>query len=512
MATPPGPIRKRPTRATKPVAETGASGTRPKKPAQSKEFSDYAGALAYLANRPNVEQSRPSQVDVAKIFNLERMRALVAALGHPERNLRCVHVAGSKGKGSVCEMTASCLSACGYAVGLYTSPHLVSVHERIRINQTQIDERAFTSGMRTVAAAAAGLARRLGELTYFELMTALAFVHFAEQAVDLAIIETGMGGRLDATNVVTPELSVITAIQLEHTEILGNTLEAIAAEKAGIIKPGVPVLTGPQTPGVMAVLTEAASASGSPLLRLSHDFDFSYRFESSTELGPHAKVCLTSLRSCFEHLPVPLKGDHQAVNCGLALAVIDTLRGKGLDAPERAVAEGLAKTPSNGRLELIHKEPRIFVDGAHNPDSIAALVRAIGAQVRYDSMVVIFGCAADKDVPALLANIALGADKVIFTKAEGSARAMESRDLLRRFAEVHGKMAQTAPTLKEALNMANSAVGRDDLILVTGSFALAGEAKRLLQERARRRAAAGPTPIREVKPSGIARKKVRRKP
>jgi dihydrofolate synthase/folylpolyglutamate synthase len=215
-------------------------------------------------------------------------------------------------------------------------------------------------------------------------------------------------------------------------------------------------------------------------------------------------VCLSTARSNFEHLPVPLKGEHQAYNCGLTLAILDRLRERGMATPEGAVANGLARTPSNGRLELVHTQPRIMIDGAHNPESISALVKAIGAQVRYDSMVVVFGCAADKDAAGMLQNIALGADKIIFTRAEGSLRAMDPKDLVRKFAEVSGRMAQHYPTLKEALNKAAQAVQRDDLILVTGSFAVAGEAKRLLLEKARKAETPAPAPrareteIREV--------------
>jgi hypothetical protein len=196
---------------------------------------------------------------------------------------------------------------------------------------------------------------------------------------------------------------------------------------------------------------------------LNDEIEFSYRFEASAELGPHARVCLSSPRSTFEHLPVPLKGEHQAFNCGLALAILDRLRERGIATPEGPVAAGLAKTNSNGRLELVHTQPRIMIDGAHNPESISALVKAIGAQVRYDSMVVVFGCAADKDVAGMLANLALGADKMIFTKAEGSDRAMDPRDLARKFTEVSGRMALPYPTLKEALNKAAQASGATTL-------------------------------------------------
>lgn len=494
------------------------------KPGEPVELNSFTEALAYLASRVNVEAARPASIDVGRVFKLDRMNALMRQLGDPQTNYRVVHVAGSKGKGSVCEMTAACLAECGMAVGLYTSPHMVDHTERIRINGIPVSPQVFTGLIAKVATAAATLPAPLGEATAFELLTAAAFVHFANEAVDIAVIEVGMGGRLDATNIVQPDVTAITAIQLEHTQFLGNTLELIAAHKAGIIKKGAPAISVPQSEAVLGVLKSAADLVGTPLSVLGREIEFTYRFEASAELGPHARVSVSSERSNFEHLAVPLKGEHQAYNCGLALAVLDALRAKGLTLPEARVASGLATTPSNGRLELIHTQPRIFADGAHNPESVQNLVKALGAQVRSDSMVCVFGCAADKDIVGMLTSISLGADKVIFTRAEGSERAADPRDLLRKFNEISGKMAQTAPSVKDALNMAARAVNRDDLILVTGSFAVAGEAKRLLLAKARIAAAQAATQsgsasdskrpngspqtgsgtIREVKPMGAS--------
>jgi len=454
------------------------------KPRKGSSMRSFGEALEFLRSRVNVEQTRPSQVDSANVFNLERMTALMESLGDPQKLIRTIHVAGSKGKGSVCEMTASALQACGYGVGLYTSPHLVDLTERIRINQREIAHPEFCELLERAVDAAEDLPKRLGDVTYFEFLTAIAFQHFAEQAVDIAVIEVGMGGRVDATNVITPEVTAITAIQKEHAELLGDTLEKIAAEKAGIIKAGVPCVTVPQDEKVMEVLRAKAAEVQTRLEVLNQEIDFTFRLEASHDIGPHARVCLSSPRSNFEHVPVPLKGEHQAFNCGLVLAILDRLRERGTETPEGKVAAGLAKTPSNGRLELVHQSPRVYVDGAHNPESMQALMKAVGSHVRYDSMVVVFGCAADKDVTGLLSAVATGADKIFFTKAEGMGRAADPRELHRKFVELGGKMAQHCPTLKEAIRSAGNAVSRaGDIILITGSFAVAGEAKRLLREK-----------------------------
>lgn len=445
-------------------------------------FSSYSAALKFLDDRVNFERVRPQRVD-REGFTLDRMHALLAALGDPQESLSVVHVAGSKGKGSTCEMVASCMRACGSTVGLYTSPHLTDVRERARINGEPIDETGFIRCLSRCRDAAKEIAGEHGEPTYFELTTAMALVHFAEQAVDLAVLEVGLGGRLDSTNVVRPVVCGISEIQLEHTAILGDTLEEIAAEKAGIMKPGVPVVTVPQTKEVLTKFRAIAGEVGAELLVLGKDIDYSSRFEASHGMGPHARVCVSSDRSAYEHLPVPLMGEHQAPNCGLALAIVDQLRGKGFNAPEREVALGLAATPRHGRMEMVWDEPPIMIDGAHTGESVRALVRGIGAHLRCDSMVVIFGCAADKNIDEMLEEIGRGADKIIFTKSSTNPRAMNPAELRKRFEALTGKMAQVEPTAKDAINVAARAVGRDDLILVTGSFWLAGEARALLEAK-----------------------------
>ncbi|MFM9995945.1 MAG: bifunctional folylpolyglutamate synthase/dihydrofolate synthase [Phycisphaerales bacterium] len=442
----------------------------------------YEAAKKFLASRINYERMSPTRLP-REAFGLDRTRALLEALGNPQRDVRCVHIAGSKGKGSVAEMTAACLAACGNATGLFTSPHLMDLRERIRINDEPISPHAFTGALARCAVAEAKVRPAHGDATYFELLTAAALVYFAEKAVDIAVMEVGLGGRLDSTNVIDPEVTAVTAIQLEHVQVLGDTLEKIAREKAGIFKPGVTALTIPQTPGVMAVFREVAQQVGAPLEVVGEDIEFSYRVAATHDRSPHVRVCITTPRSAYEHLPVPLIGEHQAHNCGLALAIVDKLRDRGFDAPEKSVAAGLAKTNTQGRMEMVCHSPRIVIDGAHTADSVHALMRSIGQHVKYDSMVVIFGCAEDKDAKGMLAKLATGADKIIFTKAAGNPRAMDPRELARRFAEVSHKMTQVTRSLPDALALAEKAVGRDDLICVTGSFYVAGEAKRILLER-----------------------------
>jgi dihydrofolate synthase/folylpolyglutamate synthase len=313
--------------------------------------------------------------------------------------------------------------------------------------------------------------------TFFDVMTAVAFKYFAEHKIDIAVVETGLGGRLDSTNVIKPEVTGITSISKDHMAQLGHTLPKIAEEKAGIFKPGVAAVSVIQDPAVEAVLKRSAEKVGAPFDVTGKSVEFSYRFEATRMLGPHSRICLTTPNSKFEHLAVPMMGEHQAINCGLALSVIDKLKTRGFNLSDAKAMEGLAKTAMPGRMEVVSTNPRVLVDGAHNAASLDALMKAIGQHIPYDSMVVIFGCCADKDVPGMLERITSGADKVIFTKVD-SIRTANPDELAARYVELYGKMAQVARTLEEALAIANRAVTREDLICITGSFYLVGEAKK----------------------------------
>lgn len=452
----------------------------------SSNITSYATALRWLYDHTDYERMRIVRYNSAT-FNLDRMRELLEKLGNPQDQIKCVHVAGTKGKGSTCAMLESMLRACGYTVGLYSSPHLVDLRERITVNGDLISQSEFTSTLKSVQY---WVRRMQDKPSFFEIMTAVGLRYFAQKAVDVAVLETGLGGRLDATNVVTPLVCGITQISLDHTEVLGRDLAAIAKEKAGIFKKGVPAITCEQPAEAARAIKQIAEQVGAPLVFTGDDIEFSYRFEANRELGPHTRVCLTTADHQYEHLAVPLRGEHQALNCGLALALLDRLRLNGFELNEAQIVQGLANTVLPGRMETAWEEPRILLDGAHNAASMAALIKAIGAHIPYDSLVMVFGCAQDKDVMKMLSEVELGADKIIFTRARNNPRAADPQDLVKQFAEVSEKMAQTADTLEEALNLAARAVSREDLICVSGSFYLVGEAKKYLGELANKRASA----------------------
>ena len=449
------------------------------------KVTTYNSAVRYLLEHTDLERVRSVKYN-DETFKLDRMADLLKGLGNPQDSVRVAHVAGTVGKGSIIAMVASILQNADFTVGTFTSPHLTDIRERITINGQMIDKSPFVNLTAEVGKTAE---KSAPDATYFELLTGMALAHFAEEAVDIAVMETGLGGRLDSTNLTNPSVTLLTLIDYDHMHLLGNDLESIAKEKAGIMKPDVPVISVPQDPAVEAVLREHAEKIGTTIRFIGKEIEFSSRFCVSDDLGPHTRICLITDRTQYMHLPVPLPGAHQAINCALALAAIDTLSTGEESIDESIVYQGLANTTIAGRMEQIWDKPSIIVDGAHNPASLECLMRTVGAHIPNDSMICIFGCCQDKDIDGLLDKVALGGDKVIFTKAANQPRAVEPDELVRRFAERHNRVCQAEEKLADALEIAAQAASRDDLICITGSFYLVGEAKRYLGDlRARRKA------------------------
>ncbi len=450
-------------------------------------FVNHDAAIEFLNSTINIERVRPDKVS-SDVWKLDRMRALMSVLGDPQDVLEIVHIAGSKGKGSTCNMLEGMLQGCGYTTGVFTSPHLVDVRERIRVAGFPITEQAFDEALAECRNAAHKIEKEHGKATYFELLTALALLVFAQQAVDVVVLETGLGGRLDCTNIVKPRVVGLTKIQLEHTQILGDTIEQIAAEKAGIIKPGCVAITVPQEEEVIGVFRSKAEEVGANLNVLASDIIYTQRFQSGIQTGPSGLVCVGDEESGFEHVAVPLMGMHQAGNCALALAIVIHLRESGHILPERGVIAGLTQIDPRGRLECVMERPRIYIDGAHTPDSVRSAIQAVAAHLDYDSLIVVFGCSNDKDIPGMIEALSTGADKVIFTRATSNPRAMDPEELRSACLGNNGVMSESAPTVKEAINAAAHVCDHgQDLILVTGSFYVVGEAKHLIESKLARR-------------------------
>ena len=454
--------------------KTAKTSSKVEKVKSVRRFKTIKQGLEYLFSRTDYEKQTRLRYNITT-FSLERMEKLLSLLGNPHKKLVTAHIAGTKGKGSTATMLARMLEANDYNTGLYTSPHVVDLHERIAINGKNITDSELLGLINRIYAPVEKMVKD-DKPTFFELFTAMAFMFFADKKVDIAVIETGLGGRLDSTNVIAPAVVGITSISIDHQNLLGNTLDSIAREKAGVIKKGVPVVSVPQDPAAMKELRKAATAVKAPFTVTGKDIDFSYRFESSRENGPHTRICLTTPTSKFEHLRVPMPGEHQAINCGLAIAMLDALKAGGFKIDDSKAIEGLKDVRMPGRMEIIHDDPRILIDAAHNAASIKALIAAIGQHIPYDSMVVIFGCGQDKDIRGMLEQLQYGADKAIFTRSN-SPKAVFPQELADMYTEICGKMCQTAMSLTEAMKIASSAIGREDLICITGSFYLVGQAK-----------------------------------
>lgn len=403
--------------------------------------------------------------------------ALMALMRSPHRKFRSVHVAGTNGKGSTASFIATMLQAAGYRVGLYTSPHLVSFTERIRINTVPVTEATVVELAGRVRDASRNAALNP---TFFEVATAMAFTYFAEEGVDIAVIEVGMGGRLDSTNVITPLVSVITNIELEHTEFLGTTLTQIAGEKAGIIKEGVPVVTGALQQEVITVIEQQAAAQKTSAYRLSKDFMPAPLLSQGGQVFDYRGI-----KTSYEKVRITMLGRYQMDNACLALAAIECLRSAGVTVDEAAMRRGLEQACWEGRLELVARRPDIYLDGAHNPASahkLAATVREM--KPAYRRIVLIIGILGDKDYQGIIAALAPLADHVVVTKPQYS-RAMDVQALASEMRKLHGSV-ETAETVVEAIAAAGKAASPDDLVLISGSLYVVGDARVVFHPEANR--------------------------
>jgi len=417
-------------------------------------------------------------------LGLEAMQSFLDRVGRPEQKLRFVHVAGTNGKGSVCAGLTEVLSRAGYRVGVYTSPHLSSVRERFRIGGEYIGEAAF-------AALGERIIRVLGEeqITYFEFTTALALLWFAESQVDLVVLETGMGGRLDATNVVVPLVSVITSVSMDHEAYLGNNLTAIAGEKAGIIKDHVPVVSGAGHPDAAAVIERVSRERSAPLFALRQEFDYVVKADSTWAWrGGKAfgNRVIDGLRSNRASLV-------QQENDSLTIALVRLLHEHGFTVSEEDLRRGLAEVRWPGRMEYFEqdffptvigtpvgvKKLRYLLDGAHNPDGVKNLANTLGKNFSYQKLIVVWGSMGDKDMPATLGTIACLADDLILTRPAGERSALPEQ-LYDFLGHEDKKKARCIASVPDALLAAQETAAEEDLIVVGGSLYLIGATRPLL--------------------------------
>ncbi len=400
-------------------------------------------------------------------FGLSSTLDLLARLDLPYREARYLHIAGTNGKGSVAAMLSAVLSRAGYPVGLYTSPHLVSMGERFRLRDREIDAAGLLHLINRVRA----VVDAAEPPTFFEFVTAMALLYFLEAKADPIILETGMGGRLDATNIVTPMVSVITNISRDHQDYLGRGLLAIAGEKAGVIKPGVPLVTYATQDSVLDLMRQHCRDLGAPFYQGGVDYKAQGR--GGGRFNYHG------LKHDWRGLTLSLAGPHQYRNAAVALAVLELLESRGLAITESALREGLANTRWPGRLERVSQDSRILLDGAHNPAAALALAQALKRTRGNGRLLLVMGIMADKEVDTILARLLPLAQTVIFTRPE-YFRSATTADLARR-ARPYSLEILEIPRVSEAIRRAQALAGPGDRIVITGSLFTVGEAKEYFQ-------------------------------
>ena len=425
---------------------------------------NYQEALDYLLRFADYERLPRSGI----VWDIKRIERLLERVGNPHYAARTMHVTGTKGKGSASAMIASILAQAGYRTGLYTSPHLLSFTERIQVNGKDISEDDWAKLVEFIQphVEAENALGDLGELTTFEIMTAMAFVHFNNVKAEYQVIEVGLGGRIDATNVVKPKVCVVTSISYDHTDVLGDTLTKIAVEKAGIIKPGAVVVSAPQFPETMEVIERVCREKDVRLVRLGSDVKWQMGEFDSEGQSFHLK----GLAGEYD-LRIPLLGEHQVENAAVAVAAIEALTDEKISV--ESIAAGLEHLHWPGRLQVLRREPWMVVDGAHNTYSMQRLGEALRQYFRYDKLTLILGFGADKDVSGMVDEAAKMADAIILV-ASRHPRSVKTQLLVEEF-QKRDVQLQVAESVAAAVKLALAGAGRNDLICAAGSVFVIAE-------------------------------------
>ncbi len=441
-------------------------------------LSSYAQELEFLYGRIDFERMPIMPYRTADL-KLQRMRTLLERLNNPQRALKIIHVAGTKGKGSTCSMIASILKNANYKTGVYASPHLHRLEERFVVDQEECTATQFVGLMQDIRPVVERLDAESNDTdkpTFFEITTAIALLHFARQQVDFAILEVGLGGRLDSTNVCDPIVSVITSISFDHMKQLGNRLSDIAFEKAGIIKSKRPTISGVRQAEPRNVIRSIAKERNSRLIEIGTDFDI-----QSHQAGSDYRSSISPSGLCLEALAVGLLGEHQKSNAAVAIAACEILRGAATAIKDAHIREGLRSVKCRARVELISEAPTIVIDAAHNGASARALVEAITPFFSQEPSVLVFSTTQGKDIDAILAAVVAQFDVIIFTKYLNNPRSVEPENLLTSATAIkpHG-VFEIERTPQSAIKRARALAGDTGMICVTGSFFIAAEVRTAL--------------------------------
>jgi dihydrofolate synthase/folylpolyglutamate synthase len=436
----------------------------------------YKSALEYLYSFVDFSLQKTVTYSPAR-FKLERMQALVNSLGNPQQAYPIIHVAGTKGKGSVSVLCASALHEAGYTVGLYTSPHLDDYAERIQVDGHFISHSDLVDMIEEIKPHVAAIP----EITTFEITTALAFMYFVKRKVTAAVIEVGLGGRLDATNVVLPEVSVITSISYDHTFLLGDTLTEIAGEKCGIIKPGIPVVTSPQEEEARVVIEKVASERSAHLIQVGRDIQ--YEEISHSLEGQKLRIWSSGFNKRPSiSLSIPLLGPHQVDNAATAYATLDVFNQKGIKIDLNEIKKGFKKVFWPGRFEIVQKSPPVILDCAHNRDSALKLRLTMEEYFPGKSILLLFGASEDKDIQGMFIELMPLVKEIMLVKSF-HPRAIEPAkliDMVRPF----GRPVQIIDHIPVAIEKATQLANSNLAVLVTGSIFVVAEARKYWEKKA----------------------------
>lgn len=442
----------------------------------------YEQALQFLFGRINYERLH-GEAYSAHDLKLDRMRWLLNLLGNPQEKLPAVHVAGTKGKGSTCAMVAAILAAAGRRAGLYISPHITTFEERMTVNSRRPEPAELIELINRVRGPVAAMDRLSQRMppTYFEIATALAWLYFLDQQADIAVLETGLGGRLDSTNVCRPVVTCITNISRDHMHLLGNTVRLIAAEKAGILKPGVPVVAGVSQPETIEVIERFARDRQAPLWLLNRDIEITGIERHGTDDEQlETRISVRTPVSHWHEIRVPLRGRHQADNTALALGIIDRLRLAGLAICDDSVRSGLSDVAWPARVEVVGRSPTVIIDAAHNWASAKALRAALRDDFPKRRRMLIFASTRDKDVRGQLRLLLPEFETVILTRYVDNPRAVPPEELRSIAAAMSDRPVHVTDEPVSAWKLARKLAGPEDLIVVTGSFFLVAELRELI--------------------------------
>ena len=446
---------------------------------KSKPFNSYKQAIEFLLQTIDYEKLTQYKYDTST-FDLKRMEEMMAFAGNPHKKVRCVHITGTKGKGSTAIIIASVLKEFGLKTGLFTSPHLIYLGERMKVNDRMVSQKMFVQLINKLKPYIDKIMLKNPTLmpTFFEIVTAIAFLYFENKKADISVLEVGMGGRLDSTNIIMPEIAVITPIGYDHTDRLGHTLNKIAYEKAGIIKEGVPVVSSIQEPEALSIIAKTCNEKHASLYLVGKDILIN-NIKVAKRNGVYGTECeIQTWRNKYKNIFLPLIGRHQIENCATAIGALEILSETGvIEADNEMAINALVKVKCPARIEVAAQSPLVVLDTAHTVSSMKILSESIKENLSFKKLIVVIGLSEDKDIAGILREIACVADCLILTRT-GNPREAEPRQMAITAKHFYNKKPIVIEDIDDALKEAKKIANKNDLICVTGSFFLAGKVKK----------------------------------